>query len=133
VLNSALSGRAAIKSVRAGRTMSGSMRSSYVSKRNPIAAMKRIIRSARPEREALAERSYDTRVRKIDAFNHFFPAPFYERMLKLAGGQKDMGKRVRGVGLLHDLDARLRVMDAFGDGYQQILSMPSPPLESFAG
>ena len=44
-----------------------------------------------------------------------------------------MGKRVRGVGLLHDLDARLRVMDAFGDGYQQILSMPSPPLESFAG
>jgi predicted TIM-barrel fold metal-dependent hydrolase len=72
-------------------------------------------------------------VRKIDAFNHFFPAASYKRMLELASGQKDMGKRVRGVPLLHDLDARLRVMDAFGDDYQQILSMPSPPLESFAG
>src|SRR5207253_10245089 len=72
-------------------------------------------------------------VRKIDAFNHFFPAPFYQKMLELASAQKDMGKRVRGVPLLHDLDARLRVMDAFGDDYQQILSMPSPPLESFAG
>ena len=72
-------------------------------------------------------------MRKIDAFNHFFPAAFHKRMLDLASSQKDMGKRVRGVPLLHDLDARLRVMDAFGDDYQQILSMPSPPLESFAG
>lgn len=72
-------------------------------------------------------------MRKLDAFNHFFPSAFYERMLKLAGGQKDMGKRVRGVPLLHDLDARLRVMDRFGDDYQQILSLPSPPIESFAG
>jgi len=69
-------------------------------------------------------------VRKLDAFNHFFPAPFYKRMLELAGAQKDMGKRVRGIREIHDLDARFRVMDRFGDGYQQILSMPSPPLET---
>src|SRR4051812_15374080 len=53
-------------------------------------------------------------------------------MLDLAGAQKDMGKRVRGVRELHDLDARFRVMDRFGPEYQQILSMPSPPLESMA-
>src|SRR4051812_30721660 len=44
-----------------------------------------------------------------------------------------MGKRVRNIPLLHDVDARLRVMDAFGGDYQQILSMPSPPLEAIAG
>ncbi|HYM25873.1 MAG TPA: amidohydrolase family protein, partial [Vicinamibacterales bacterium] len=72
-------------------------------------------------------------MRKLDAFNHFFPAGFYKRMLELAGAQKDMGKRVRGIQNLHDLDSRLRLMDRFGDGYQQILSMPSPPLETMGG
>jgi aminocarboxymuconate-semialdehyde decarboxylase len=33
--------------------------------------------------------------------------------------------------MLHDLDMRFRVMDRFGD-YQQILSMPSPPIEALA-
>ena len=70
---------------------------------------------------------------KLDAFTHFFPAPFYKRMLELAGAQKDMGKRVRNIQNLHDLDSRLRLMDRFGSEYQQILSMPSPPLETMAG
>ncbi|HMD36577.1 MAG TPA: amidohydrolase family protein [Vicinamibacterales bacterium] len=72
-------------------------------------------------------------MRKLDAFNHFFPAPFYKKMLELAGTQKDMGKRVRGIQNLHDLESRLRLMDRFGDEYQEILSMPSPPLETMAG
>src|SRR5581483_5184509 len=70
-------------------------------------------------------------MRKLDAFNHFFPEQFYNRMTALARSHKDMGKRVRNIPLLHDLDARFRVMDAFDD-YSQILSMPSPPLEAFA-
>jgi uncharacterized protein len=72
-------------------------------------------------------------MRKLDCFNHFFPAPFYKKMLELAGGQKDMGKRVRGVRELYDLDARFRTMDRFGGEYQQVLSMPSPPIETIAG
>ena len=72
-------------------------------------------------------------MRKVDIFTHFFPAAYYKRMLELAGSQKDMGKRVRNIAGLRDLDARLRVMDEFGGDYQQILSMPSPPVESLVG
>ena len=72
-------------------------------------------------------------MRKVDIFTHFFPAAYYKRMLELAGSQKDMGKRVRNIPGLRDLDARLRVMDEFGGDYQQILSMPSPPVESLVG
>ena len=72
-------------------------------------------------------------MRKVDIFTHFFPAAYYKRMLELAGSQKDMGKRVRNIPGLRDLEARFRVMDEFGGDYQQILSMPSPPVEALAG
>jgi aminocarboxymuconate-semialdehyde decarboxylase len=68
-------------------------------------------------------------MKKIDAFNHIFPKGFYEKMMEVAGGLKDMGKRVRGVPMLVDLDERFRVMDRFGPDYVQILSLASPPLE----
>jgi aminocarboxymuconate-semialdehyde decarboxylase len=65
---------------------------------------------------------------RIDAFNHFFPRPFFERMLEVAGDVSDIGKRVRSVPAIHDLDVRLRIIDEFAD-YAQILSLPMPPLE----
>ena len=71
-------------------------------------------------------------MRRIDVFNHFFPDAYYRKLLDVAPTHKDMGKRVRGLPLLHDLDGRLRVMDRFGDEYQQILSLPSPPIEALA-
>jgi predicted TIM-barrel fold metal-dependent hydrolase len=40
----------------------------------------------------------------------------------------DVGKRMRNVPMLIDLDLRFRVMDGFDD-YQQILSLPTPPIE----
>src|SRR5215510_3497980 len=70
-------------------------------------------------------------MRKVDIFTHFFPERYYKRMIELAGAHKDMGKRVRNIPALRDLDLRLRVMDEFGD-YQQILSMPMPPIEVLA-
>jgi predicted TIM-barrel fold metal-dependent hydrolase len=70
-------------------------------------------------------------MRKLDVFNHFFPHRYFEQMMALAPDHKDMGKRIRNIPQLRDLDARFRVMDEFDD-YQQILSMPSPPLEAFA-
>ena len=69
---------------------------------------------------------------KIDIFNHVFPRPFYELMMRVAPNLSDMGKRVREVPMLYDLDERFRVMDRFED-YQQVLSLASPPLEFFGG
>lgn len=67
-------------------------------------------------------------MRKIDIFNHVLPMRFFERI----GDHKDIGKRMRGVPMLFDLDTRLRVMDKFAD-YVQVLSAGMPPIEALAG
>ncbi len=66
---------------------------------------------------------------RIDAYTHFMPS----RMFKLLvdSGYPDIGKRMREVPCIHDLDIRKKVVDTFKD-YAQILSYPMPPLESFA-
>jgi aminocarboxymuconate-semialdehyde decarboxylase len=71
-------------------------------------------------------------MRNIDVFNHIYPANYYVRLMQVAPDYKDIGKRMRGIPMLADLDVRLRVMDAFGE-YQQVLSLPTPPIEVFAG
>ncbi|MGQ2906168.1 MAG: amidohydrolase family protein [Neoaquamicrobium sediminum] len=65
----------------------------------------------------------------IDAFNHFFPDQLWQKMLHAEGAAKDIGKRMRGIPCIFDLDERFRVMDRFDD-YTQILSLGMPPLES---
>lgn len=65
---------------------------------------------------------------KIDLFNHFFPKRFWEEFLSFSAGLKDMGKRVRNIRNIYDLESRLRTMDEFGE-YQQLLSLGSPPVE----
>src|SRR3984893_16616476 len=69
---------------------------------------------------------------KIDIFCHIFPESAFQRWFEAAPNLKDMGKRVRNVPMLFDLDLRFRVMDQFGD-YRQVISMASPPLEAFGG
>jgi predicted TIM-barrel fold metal-dependent hydrolase len=71
-------------------------------------------------------------MKKIDVFTHVAPAPFHDLVMKVAPTYKDIGKRMRGVPMLADLDIRFRVMDQFED-YHQILSLPTPPIEVFAG
>ena len=68
---------------------------------------------------------------RVDAFNHFFPKKFFERMGELLGKGTDMAARARAIPSIHDLDERFRVMDQFSD-YAQVLSLPSPPLEVIA-
>ena len=51
-------------------------------------------------------------MRHIDAFCHFFPQSLFEKMSQTAGGTKDIGKRMQGVRTIHDLDARLRMMES---------------------
>jgi aminocarboxymuconate-semialdehyde decarboxylase len=67
-------------------------------------------------------------MRKVDIFNHVMPLKFFERI----GDYKDIGKRMREVPMLYDLDERFRVMDRFPD-YVQILSAGMPPIEALAG
>lgn len=69
---------------------------------------------------------------KIDIFCHIFPRLAFDRFFEAAPNLSDMGKRVRNIPLLFDLDLRFKVMDEFGD-YRQVISMASPPLEAFAG
>ena len=59
-------------------------------------------------------------MRIIDAYNHFFPRRYFEAFLESPAAAKDLGKRVRGIPALFDLDCRLRVIDQFED-YAQVL------------
>ena len=68
---------------------------------------------------------------RIDAYTHFFPKKFFDTMLEVAGQYKDMGKRVRAIPALHDLDARKKIIDTHKD-YQQVIAYPQPPIEKFA-
>ena len=70
----------------------------------------------------------------IDAFNHFFPKRLWDKMLAAEGAARDIGKRMRGVPCLYDLDERFRCMDLFKDkNYTQILSLGMPPMEALGG
>ena len=64
---------------------------------------------------------------RIDAYTHFIPKTFFDRVL-VDGGHKDIGKRMREVPSIHDIDVRLKVMDAFPD-YAQVIAYPMPPFE----
>jgi aminocarboxymuconate-semialdehyde decarboxylase len=71
-------------------------------------------------------------LRYIDAFNHFFPKRYYDALLDTPAGAKDLGKRVRGIPALSNLDERLRVVDMF-ENYSQVLSLGLPPVERLWG
>jgi predicted TIM-barrel fold metal-dependent hydrolase len=67
-------------------------------------------------------------MRYIDAFNHFFPKRFFEGVLETPAARKDMGKRIRGIPALWDLDERLRIVASFPD-YSQVLSLAMPAID----
>ena len=69
---------------------------------------------------------------KIDIFNHIFPKTFFDKMMEVAPKLKDIGKRVREIPVLVDLEARFRVMDQFQD-YAQVICIANPPIEAMAG
>jgi predicted TIM-barrel fold metal-dependent hydrolase len=72
---------------------------------------------------------------KIDLFNHYFPKRYFDQFID-TGGIRDIGKRVRNIQAIHDLEFRFKVMDeiraAHGD-YCQVLSLPAPPIEALGG
>lgn len=70
---------------------------------------------------------------KIDVFNHIFPARYFDRMNEVAPELEDLGKRVRNIPVLVDVDARLRMLEQFGDDYRQVLTLAAPPIERVGG
>jgi predicted TIM-barrel fold metal-dependent hydrolase len=69
---------------------------------------------------------------KLDIFNHIFPKIYYDKMMAVNPNLADIGKRVREVPVLVDLDARFRMMDEFGD-YAQVICLTAPPFDLLAG
>jgi predicted TIM-barrel fold metal-dependent hydrolase len=67
----------------------------------------------------------------IDIYCHIYPDRFFQEMTNVSPKLENIGKRLRGVVKLFDLDARFREMDEFGD-YRQIISLPNPPIEEIA-
>ncbi|WP_458780566.1 amidohydrolase family protein [Arthrobacter sp. D3-16] len=69
---------------------------------------------------------------KIDAFSHILPRRYFDEMCRHV---TDPGALKRWLDLpaLHDLDARLKMMEEFGGDYQQILTLSSPPIELLLG
>ena len=70
--------------------------------------------------------------RKIDIYNHVMPRAVADLMLELAPSMTGMVKRVTSIPMLHDIEARIRMMEAW-PGYQQVLTISNPPLEAVAG
>lgn len=67
----------------------------------------------------------------IDIYCHIYPDRFFQEMTRVSPQLENLGKRLRSVKKLFDLDERFREMDAFGD-YRQIISLPNPPIEDIA-
>src|SRR5262245_23685925 len=67
----------------------------------------------------------------VDIYTHIFPDRFFQELERGSPKLGNMGKRLRAVTKLFDLDARFREMDELGD-YRQIISLPNPPIEDIA-
>src|SRR5262249_46401976 len=65
-------------------------------------------------------------------YTHIFPDRFFAELERGSPKLGNMGKRLRGVPKLFDLDLRFKDMDAIKDDYRQIISLPNPPIEDIA-
>ena len=67
-------------------------------------------------------------MRYIDCFNHFFPPVFFDKMINSPGSIADIGKRIRGIPNIYQLEPRLKLVESY-DNYSQVLSLGLPPLD----
>ncbi len=68
---------------------------------------------------------------KLDIYTHVFPMSFFDKLEEVV---EDKGpiKRWLNIPVLYDIDARLRMMEQFGE-YQQVLTLSAPAIEFVAG
>jgi predicted TIM-barrel fold metal-dependent hydrolase len=69
--------------------------------------------------------------RKIDIYNHVMPRAVADRMQELAPAGSGILKRMTTIPMLWDIEARARMM-AQWPGYQQVLTLSNPPIETIA-
>src|SRR5260370_16558245 len=67
-------------------------------------------------------------MQKIAVFPHRLPRRSFERMLAVAPAGMALQKRMSGIPVLVDVDRRFRIMDHY-EGYVQVLTLASPPIE----
>jgi uncharacterized protein len=67
----------------------------------------------------------------VDIYTHILPDRFFQELERGSPKLGNIGKRLRTVRKLFDLDLRFRDMDEIGD-YRQIISLPNPPIEDLA-
>jgi aminocarboxymuconate-semialdehyde decarboxylase len=67
----------------------------------------------------------------VDIYTHIFPGRFFQELEQGPPKLGNMGKRMRAIPKLFDLDLRFKDMDEIGD-YRQIISLPNPPIEDVA-
>lgn len=72
-----------------------------------------------------------TDTRAIDIYSHILPLAYYERLRQVAPDPR-MLKRWLELPMLYDLDMRRELM-ATAPGYQQVLTLSSPPIEQLGG
>lgn len=68
--------------------------------------------------------------RALDAYTHILPRRYIDALLDVTADRRPL-KRWLELDALHDVEARLRAIDAF-DGYAQVISLSSPPIEVVA-
>jgi aminocarboxymuconate-semialdehyde decarboxylase len=68
---------------------------------------------------------------KIDVFPHILPRKYFDRMIATAPAGLALQKRMSGIPVLVDLDARVRIIDRY-EGYVQVLTLANPPIEVVA-
>jgi aminocarboxymuconate-semialdehyde decarboxylase len=68
---------------------------------------------------------------KIDVYSHILPPDYFARMRGLITNPAQF-KRWLELPNLHDIDARLTMMEEFGPEFQQVLTLSSPPIEKIA-
>lgn len=66
----------------------------------------------------------------LDAFTHFLPGEYMERIIKLTN--RDFEKRMRSIPMLYQLQPRIEMMKGF-PRYQQVLSLAQPSADSLCG
>jgi uncharacterized protein len=70
-------------------------------------------------------------VKKLDIFPHIFPKPYFDKMTEIIPNKAAV-RRWLEIPVLYDLDRRLRMMEAFGPDYQQVLTLSMPAIEYVA-
>jgi aminocarboxymuconate-semialdehyde decarboxylase len=71
-------------------------------------------------------------MRKIDIYNHVSPRAYLDLLGEMAPGASGMLKRIGSIRMMYDMEARARMIDQW-PGYQQVLTIANPPVESVVG